>query len=428
MIIVSHNSMFTHYKEVLDFLFSQLPMFQNIGKSAFTKDLTNTIKLLEYLGNPHLNSNIKWIHIGGTNGKGSTSSMLASILSANGYKTGLYTSPHLVDFRERIRIDGQMIPESFVVNFTNKILPIIEEIKPSFFEMTVALAFDYFQHEKIEIGIIEVGLGGRLDSTNVIHPILSAITSIGFDHMDILGNSIESIASEKAGIIKNGVPYVLGRMPQNAISTINDIGSKTGGYELTKISTPEIWKNSVSLKGKYQNSNLNLVYNIYLTLLELDFKLSESLSLLGISNVNKYSGLRGRWEVIQNDPMVICDTGHNKDGVEFIFEQLHEIKSETQRLHIVWGMVKDKDVTAILNLLPNKADYYLCKPNVVRGMDSDILSEKFKSLNLNHTDCGTVTDAFNLALSRASINDIIFVGGSTFVVGNFLESRELKSN
>lgn len=403
-------------------------MFQNIGKSAFTKDLTNTIKLLDYLGNPHLNPSIRWIHIGGTNGKGSTSSMLASILSANGYKTGLYTSPHLVDFRERIRIDGHMIPESFVVDFTNRILPIVNDIKPSFFEMTVALAFDYFQHEKIEIGIIEVGLGGRLDSTNVIHPILSAITSIGFDHMDILGDTIEAIASEKAGIIKNNVPFILGQMPENAKTIIQEIGNKIGGKELTKISTPEIWKNKVSLKGKYQESNLNLVHNIYLSLIKLKFNLSEEQSLLGISNVNKYSGLRGRWEIIQNEPLVVCDTGHNKDGVELIVEQLHELKQESQKLHMVWGMVKDKDVTAILNLLPRNAEYYLCKPNVVRGMDSDILSEKFRSLNLKYTDCGTVINAYNLALSKADKNDIIFVGGSTFVVGNFLESLETKVN
>ena len=415
--------MFTNYKETLDFLFSQLPMFQNIGKSAFTKDLTNTIKLLDYLGNPHLNSSIKWIHIGGTNGKGSTSSMLASILSANGYKTGLYTSPHLVDFRERIRIDGQMIPESFVVSFTNRILPIVEEIKPSFFEMTVALAFDYFQREKIEVGIIEVGLGGRLDSTNVIHPILSAITSIGFDHMDILGDTIEAIATEKAGIVKNNTPYILGEMPKIASITIQDVGNRVGGILMEKVPTPVIWSEKVSLKGKYQESNLNLVYNVYLALLNLNFKLTEDQSLLGISDVNKYSGLRGRWEIIQNNPMVICDTGHNKDGVEMIVDQLKQIKTSSQQLHIVWGMVKDKDVTAILNLLPSDAHYYLCKPNVIRGLDSGILAEKFKDLNLQYFDCENVINAYYTALSNANKNDIIFIGGSTFVVGNFLQDQ-----
>ncbi len=413
--------MFTDYKETLDFLFSQLPMFQNIGKSAFTKDLTNTIKLLDYLGNPHLNSSIKWIHIGGTNGKGSTSSMLASILSANGYKTGLYTSPHLVDFRERIRIDGQMIPKSFVINFTNKILPIVDEIKPSFFEMTVALAFDYFQEEKIEVGIIEVGLGGRLDSTNVIYPVLCAITSIGLDHMDILGNTIEAIAKEKAGIIKQGVPYLLGQMPENATSTIENIGKCVGGLLMKKMPTPENWRKHVSLKGKYQESNLNLVYNMYLSLLNLNFNLNEQQCLLGISHVNQFSGLRGRWEIIQNNPLVICDTGHNKDGVEMIVAQLEEIKLESQTLHIVWGMVKDKDITAILNLLPSNARYYLCKPNVIRGLDSHLLAEKFSALNLDFVDCGTVQQAFNMSLSNANQNDIIFIGGSTFVVGNFLE-------
>lgn len=220
--------MFNNYKETLEFLFSQLPMFQNIGKSAFTKDLKNTIALLDFLGNPHFNSRTKWIHIGGTNGKGSTSSMLAAILTANGYKTGLYTSPHLIDFRERIRIDGEMISEEFIIDFTNRISPIFNEIKPSFFEMTVGLAFDYFNRQEIDFGIIEVGLGGRLDSTNVISPIISAITSIGFDHMDILGDTIEAIASEKAGIIKHNTPYLIGEMPKDASETIHKI-AKTNG-------------------------------------------------------------------------------------------------------------------------------------------------------------------------------------------------------
>ena len=413
--------MFSDYQETLDFLISQLPMFQNIGKSAFTKDLTNTLKLLDYLGNPHQSSKIKWIHIGGTNGKGSTSSLLASILTANGYKTGLYTSPHLVDFRERIRIDGYMIPGSFVIDFTNRISPIIKEINPSFFEMTVALAFDYFKSEDIDIGIIEVGLGGRLDSTNVIQPLLSAITSIGLDHMDILGDTIEAIATEKAGIIKENVPYLLGDMPNAAIHTIHAVGKANKGQFIANHATPLIWSESVSLRGKYQESNLNLVYNICKTLKLLKLQLNDELSIEGISNVHRYSGLRGRWEIIQNNPLVICDTGHNKDGVEMIVQQLLEIKNSDQELHIVWGMVKDKDVTAILDLLPLNAHYYLCKPNVIRGLDSVLLKEKFDKLHLKYIDCKTVANAFETAKLNAESNDIIFIGGSTFVVGNFLE-------
>ncbi len=413
--------MFNNYKETLEFLFSQLPMFQNIGKSAFTKDLKNTIALLDFLGNPHFNSRTKWIHIGGTNGKGSTSSMLAAILTANGYKTGLYTSPHLIDFRERIRIDGEMISEEFIIDFTNRISPIFNEIKPSFFEMTVGLAFDYFNRQEIDFGIIEVGLGGRLDSTNVISPIISAITSIGFDHMDILGDTIEAIASEKAGIIKHNTPYLIGEMPKDASETIHKIAKANGGIFIPNSKSPKTWTSSVSLKGIYQESNLNLVYNIYQTLLSLQIELNEVKSLDGISHVNHYTGLRGRWETIQNRPLIICDTGHNKDGVEMIVAQLNSIKKDHQTLRVVWGMVKDKDVSAILEILPRDAHYYLCKPNVVRGLDSFLLKEKFDLLSLESKDLETVPNAFQTALHEASDDDIIFIGGSTFVVGNFLE-------
>ncbi len=413
--------MFTDYNETLEFLFSQLPMFQNVGKTAYTKDLKNTIQLLDFLGNPHHKTKTKWIHIGGTNGKGSTSSMLAAILTANGYKTGLYTSPHLIDFRERIRIDGEMISEKFIIDFTNKILPICEKIQPSFFEMTVGLAFDYFKTQAIDIGIIEVGLGGRLDSTNVINPILSAITSIGFDHMDILGNTIEAIASEKAGIIKPNTPYLIGNMPEEASETIHKVARANQGIFKSNIPTPANWSQSASLKGIYQVSNLNLVYNIYQTLLSLNIELNEHKSIDGISQVNRFTGLRGRWEIVNDHPLTICDTGHNKDGIEMIVAQLKSLQESGKQLRIVWGMVKDKDVTAILNILPNDAAYYLCKPNVVRGLESSVLKEKFDKLNLKSKDLGTVSCAFQTALEESSQNDIIFIGGSTFVVGNFLE-------
>lgn len=414
--------MFTNYQETLDFLFSRLPMFQNIGKSAFTKDLTNTIKLLEFIGNPHQSTKTKWIHIGGTNGKGSTSSMLAAILTANGYKTGLYTSPHLVDFRERIRINGVVIPESFVIEFTNKIKEAIEVINPSFFEMTVAMAFDYFRSEAIEVGIIEVGLGGRLDSTNVISPILSAITSIGFDHMDILGDTIEAIAGEKAGIIKPSIPFFLGDMPQSAYNTILEHGNKVGGQYISRIDTPKNWSENVSLKGLYQQSNLNLVYNITLELQKLNLTLTEDKCIEGISNVNRFSGLRGRWEILQTSPLTICDTGHNKDGVEMILQQLKSIQQENQKIHFVWGMVKDKDISGILSMLPKDGFYYACKPNVIRGLDSTLLAESMSQFNLNVSDCSSVYNAYLKASQEARINnDIVFIGGSTFVVGDLLK-------
>ena len=414
--------MFKEYQETLDFLFSRLPMFQNIGKGALTKDLTNTIKLLEFIGNPHRTSHTKWIHIGGTNGKGSTSSLLASIFTANGYKTGLYTSPHLVDFRERIRINGVVIPESFVIDFTNKIATAIDDINPSFFEMTVAMAFDYFKSEQIDIGIIEVGLGGRLDSTNVIDPILAAITSIGFDHMDILGDTIEAIAGEKAGIIKSEVPFLLGDMPEAASKTILNYGSLVGGHYTAKHVTPQNWLDHVALKGIYQKSNLNLVYNIVLKLRTLGYVLEEAKCIEGISEVNKLSGLRGRWEIIQSSPLVICDTGHNKDGVEMIITQLKSLKKEKQKLHIVWGMVKDKDISGILSMLPQDAIYYACKPNVIRGLDSATLAASMRSYELNVSDYNSVYNAYLNALGNAKMNDdIVFIGGSTFVVGDLLK-------
>ena len=414
--------MFTDYQETLDFLFSRLPMFQNIGANALTKDLTNTIKLLEFIGNPHQTTSTKWIHIGGTNGKGSTSSMLAAIFTANGYKTGLYTSPHLVDFRERIRINGIVIPESFVIDFTNKIKDAIEIINPSFFEMTVAMAFDYFRSESIEVGIIEVGLGGRLDSTNVISPILSAITSIGFDHMDILGNTIEAIAGEKAGIIKTNVPFLLGDMPEAALNTILNYGTSIGGNYIAKESTPDKWLEKISLKGIYQKSNLNVVYNIVLNLRQLDFKLDEDKCIEGLSQVNKLSGLRGRWEIINTSPLTICDTGHNKDGVEMILQQLQSIQKENQKIHFVWGMVKDKDISGILSMLPKDAKYYACKPNVIRGLDSAVLAESMKKYNLSVSDCASVYNAYlNASQIASQNNDIVFIGGSTFVVGDLLK-------
>jgi dihydrofolate synthase / folylpolyglutamate synthase len=410
--------MLLNYQQTLNYLFEKLPMFQNIGKFALTKDLTNTIKLLEFIGNPHLHT--KWIHIGGTNGKGSTSSMVAAALTANGYKTGLYTSPHLIDFRERIRVDGEMITEQFVIDFTNKIAPAIEAFSPSFFEITVAMAFEYFKVCKIDIGVIEVGLGGRLDSTNVITPIVSAITSIGLDHTDILGNTIEEIALEKAGIIKENNNYLIGEIPLNASVVIRNFGDSINANFIQNEPTPTLWENSASLKGSYQKSNINLAYNILLTLNRLNVPLVNESNLEGIANVNKYTGLRGRWEIINTLPLTICDTGHNYDGVEYIVEQLKSYNCE--KMHIVWGMVKDKDATAILELLPKNAVYYVCKPSVIRGQESEVMTMLLSNKGFTAFDCQTAANAFKMANDNCKNNDLIFIGGSTFVVADFLNS------
>lgn len=410
--------MLLNYQQTLNYLFEKLPMFQNIGKFALTKDLTNTIKLLEFIGNPHLHT--KWIHIGGTNGKGSTSSMVAAALTANGYKTGLYTSPHLIDFRERIRVDGEMITEQFVIDFTNKIAPAIEAFSPSFFEITVAMAFEYFKVCKIDIGVIEVGLGGRLDSTNVITPIISAITSIGLDHTDILGNTIEEIALEKAGIIKENNHYLIGEIPLNAFVVIRNFGDSINANFIQNEPTPTLWEKSASLKGSYQKSNINLAYNILLTLNRLNVTLVNESNLEGIANVNKYTGLRGRWEIINTLPLTICDTGHNYDGVEYIVEQLKSYNCE--KMHIVWGMVKDKDATAILELLPKNAVYYVCKPSVIRGQESEVMTMLLSNKGFTAFDCQTAANAFKMANDNCKNNDLIFIGGSTFVVADFLNS------
>lgn len=410
--------MFSDYKETLDYLFSRLPMFHQVGASAYKADLNNIIALLNDLDNPQKNQ--KWIHIGGTNGKGSTSSMLASIFTANGYKTGLYTSPHLIDFRERIRIDGQCISKEFVISFTNKIQDSIERIHPSFFEITVAMAFEYFKVEGIDIGIIEVGLGGRLDSTNIITPILSAITSIGMDHMDLLGNTLEAIALEKAGIIKSHSTYFLGEMPTSAENVIDNYANTQNAVKQPLIEVPTNWILECELKGKYQASNIQLVFSIFNYLKSKGFKLADDTSLRAISKVNQYSGLRGRWEVISNEPLTICDTGHNEDGIRFIVNQLAEIRKPLQNLFFVWGMVKEKDSSKILKLLPKDARYYVGKPSVIRGQDSTVLCNQMKTENLNTVDCGDIISAFNLVKEIATKEDLIFIGGSTFVVADVL--------
>jgi len=412
-----------NYQESVDFLFSQLPMFQNEGKSAYKTDITNTVLLLEALGNPHLNVSTKWIHVAGTNGKGSVSSSLAAILTSNGYKTGLYTSPHLIDFRERIRINGECISETFVIDFVASVRQLMIDIKPSFFEITVAMAFEYFKQQQIDWGIIEVGLGGRLDSTNVIEGDLKVITSIGFDHMDLLGDQLEQIASEKAGIIKGPSPTVIQRnIPNQALNVILNRAKSCDSDAILSTDAPTEWYQNFELKGKYQQLNISTIFTAIEVLKSTGVSLDESQIQNGLSNIVKLSGLRGRWEIIKQDPTIICDTGHNEDGIRFIIDQLKSIKS-TQDIIFIWGMVKDKDRKKILSLLPKDSTYLIVKPQVQRGHDSNLMTQEFIELGLNAKECYKMPEAIEQAISLAKNNDsIIFIGGSTFTVADALKN------
>ncbi len=433
-------SRFTSYNETLDYMFSQLPMFHNIGKAAYKADLNNTIDLLEAIGNPHRGQ--KWIHVAGTNGKGSVSSMIAATLTQHGYKTGLYTSPHLLDFTERIRIDGKCIEEKTVIDFMNEIHETLDRIKPSFFEITVALAFYHFRAEKIDIGVIEVGLGGRLDSTNVITPVLSVITNIGWDHMDLLGNSIEKIAAEKAGIIKRGIPVALGPMREEAMDVMKAVSIKNNAKIYHNLAVDIGFVRHLALKGNYQLENIQTFTCAIEALKDLWFPLKRSLVLQALENVVALSGLRGRWEIVSREPWTVTDTAHNSDGVLSTMSQLGEqyiravddwknnlianhysandIQAQPPRIRMVWGMVSDKDRQTILSVLPKEAVYYYCKPSVMRGLASDALAAEGKAMGLEGTFFEDVKSAYLQALKDARPQDLIYVGGSTFVVADLL--------
>ena len=403
-----------NYNETIAWMFAQLPMYQQQGASAYKKDLTNTLLLAKHLGNPE--DKLKTIHVAGTNGKGSTSSMIASVLQEAGYKVGLYTSPHLKDFRERIKINGSMISEEFIVDFIAKNHSFFSENSLSFFEMTVGLAFDYFVKEEVDVAVIEVGMGGRLDSTNIITPLVSIITNIGFDHMQFLGNTIEEIAFEKAGIIKPGVPVVIG-----------EYTSETKAVFLNKAEecTSEIYFASdliledypCGLLGDYQFHNKKSVVQ---TIRVVRDQLSVSVDQLkaGLMNVVENTGLLGRWQQLQSNPKVICDTAHNSHGLKIVLNQIQ--KENFERLHIVLGVVNDKDLDDILALFPKNARYYFCKPNVPRGLDKNILKNVAKSFGLNGLVCDSVSEAYKSALLESNENDFIYIGGSTFVVAEIV--------
>jgi dihydrofolate synthase / folylpolyglutamate synthase len=373
--IRSKNQKMT-YQETTEWMFNQLPMFQNQGATAYKKDLTNTLLLMDVLQHPE--NKFKSIHVAGTNGKGSTSSMLASILQEAGYKVGLYTSPHLKDFRERIRINDEMVSEEFVVDFivSNKVFFEVNQL--SFFEMTVGLAFDYFAKEGVDVAVIEVGMGGRLDSTNVITPLVSVITNIGLDHMQFLGDTLAKIASEKAGIIKSDVPVVIGEFVSETKPVFESIAKKSNAPIYFAQELPEVTYES-DLMGFYQKHNKKTVLQT-VQLLAPHFTISETHIVSGLKNVIKNTGLLGRWHILQSQPKVICDTAHNSHGLAIVMEQL---KNEFfDQLFIVLGVVNDKDLDAVLPLFPKNANYFFCKPNVPRGLEASILQEKALSFGL----------------------------------------------
>jgi dihydrofolate synthase/folylpolyglutamate synthase len=404
-----------NYQDTVSWMFRQLPMYQNKGISAFKKDLTNTFNLSNHLGQPE--KKFKSIHVGGTNGKGSTSHMLASVLQESGYKVGLYTSPHLKDFRERIRIKGKVVSEQFVIGFVKRNKAFLEANSLSFFEMTVGMAFDYFAMEKVDIAVIEVGLGGRLDSTNIISPELSIITNIGFDHMQMLGNTLEKIAVEKAGIIKQNIPVVIGETHANTEALFISKAIETN----SKIYFADQLIQNVlesDLKGSYQKHNIKAVIQAVEVLRQAGFKISQAELQKGLLNVTYNTGLNGRWQVLGYDPKIICDTAHNKEGLTYVINQL---KTETfNRLHIVFGVVNDKDLSSIIPLLPKNATYYLCKPDVQRGLEVEKLKAIFKEGQLIGQAYNSVNEALNNAKSNANKDDLIYVGGSTFVVAEII--------
>ena len=437
-----------NYPETVQYLYSQLPLFTRDGASAYKADLDNTIELCKRLDEPQ--RHFKSVHVAGTNGKGSTSHMLAAILQVAGYKTGLYTSPHLKDFRERIRINGLMISEQEVINFVAAHKEDFEDIKPSFFEMTVGLAFDIFAKEKVDIAIIEVGLGGRLDSTNIITPLLSVITNIGWDHMNILGNTLQLIAKEKAGIIKPGIPVVIGEyQPEVAQafidkaeqensrisfaselisqvivdkSTASSPGPGIDVNEFLKVAItyatanngPQHLELKLDLTGTYQLKNIKTVLCAVKELRAQGFIITDNHLKTALRQVKILTGLHGRWEVLSNHPLTICDTGHNPEGMQEVLDNIKTIPYET--LHFVIGVVNDKDITKILEILPADAIYYFCKPDIPRGLGADNLKLQAEHFRLKGQLYSSVKAAFQSAQEQAGSYDLVFVGGSTFVV------------
>ncbi|MCB8994626.1 MAG: bifunctional folylpolyglutamate synthase/dihydrofolate synthase [Bacteroidales bacterium] len=428
-----------NYKETVDFLFAKLPMFQRTGPAAYKANLDNTIYLDKYFGEPH--KKFKSVHIAGTNGKGSVSHMLASVLQSAGYKTALYTSPHLLDFRERMKINGQAIPEEYVISFVEKSLDLIEKLQPSFFELTTIMAFSYFADMEVDIAVIETGMGGRLDSTNIIIPVVSVITNIGLDHTQFLGDTLELIAAEKAGIIKNNIPVVIGEYQKETKNVFDKFAEKSGSeifyasgeysveshfqsidrYQLMNVyrNGIQIYKDvATDLRGFYQRKNLAAVLKTIDCLNKKGIHISEESMKAGLKNIKSLTGLRGRWEEISYNPLTVCDTGHNAEGIALLVEQIKQVAFK--QLHFVFGMVGDKDSSKVLSLLPKEAIYYFTQADIPRALDHKILKERAEQAGLKGDAYSSVEAAFKAAQYNAGKEDFIFVGGSTFVVAEVL--------
>ena len=401
-----------NYQDTLDWMFSQLPMYQRQGATAFKKDLTNSIAFSKKLNFPE--KKFKSIHVGGTNGKGSTSHMMASILQEAGYKVGLYTSPHLKNFTERIRINGLEVSRDYVASFINGHKLFLEQQGLSFFEMTVGMAFNYFAKEEVDIAIIEVGLGGRLDSTNIITPEISVITNIGYDHMQFLGDTLPEIAFEKAGIIKKGVPVVIGERQKEVEHVFKEKAAAIGADVV--FASDYGFQYETDQLGLYQSKNLTTAI---VALQRLGgFNISNADIEKGLKNVFKNTSFKGRWQVLQESPKVICDTAHNSEGLNYVVNQLQ--RENFNKLHIVLGVVNDKKLDTILGFFPKNATYYFCKPDIPRGLDQKELQQKSKKYNLLGGDYESVMDAYKTALNQAEGNDLVYVGGSTFVVAEVI--------
>lgn len=427
------------YQETIDFLFAQLPMFSRIGAPAYKADLSNTLALCEYIGNPH--QQLKFVHIAGTNGKGSVSHSLAAILQKAGYKTGLYTSPHLYDFRERIRINGEMVEENFVIQFTEKIQPAIEKIHPSFFELTVAMAFEYFASQKVDIVVLETGLGGRLDSTNIVNPEVSVITNIGMDHQSFLGNTLAAIAGEKAGIIKKGVPVVIGEThPETKVVFYEKaIAENTtivfADQEYTILATQQtvdhlkvavkqdelVHYYQLDLNGWYQQKNLLTILSTIDALNEKGWNIKPTVVDEALQSVKPTTGLMGRWDVLATSPMIVADVAHNVDGIEQVLEQLLHLRYD--QLHIIIGMVRDKEVEKVLSLLPKDAKYIFTQAHIERALPAKDLYEKAAPFQLNGIVADTVNEAIIKAKESAKENDLILICGSIFLIAEIDRSQ-----
>ena len=403
------------YQDTLDWMFAQLPMYQRQGKTAFKKDLSNTLKLAAHLNHPE--QQFKSVHVAGTNGKGSTSHMIASILQEAGYKVGLYTSPHLKDFRERIKINGKSVSKQFVIGFIKRNTSFFESNKLSFFEMTVGMAFDYFSKQKVDIAVVEVGMGGRLDSTNILTPEVSVITNIGLDHTQFLGDTLELIAGEKGGIIKPNIPVVVGET-QKKTKLVFDALAETNASKIVYADQVVHAVYPSDMIGSYQSKNIKTAFQTVKELQLKGYKISNEHIKQGFLNVVNNTGLLGRWQILNEAPKVVCDTGHNREGLSYVMSQLQ--KEKFKKLHIVFGVVNDKDLSSIVALLPKRATYYFCKPDIPRGKDAKELKEELAVHHLFGETYSSVNEAYKTAIKNAAKDDFIFVGGSTFVVAEII--------